>query len=187
MISGTGTGSNGRDPYAGAAGASFPGFAWQGVRTDAVPQVQPAGVETTARMATPAPTVNCSGRILNGTACPDDGPSGMAWYIILAIAVGGAVGIALLAVLIWFLATKYGPSAAKKAQYVPLIEKPADKPGDKPAVKPGDKPAVKPGDKPAVKPTAKPGDKPADAKPVAIKIIPVNLVTHMQPPVWATQ
>jgi len=138
-------------------------------------------------MATPAPTVNCSGRILNGTACPDDGPSGMAWYIILAIAVGGAVGIALLAVLIWFLATKYGPSAAKKAQYVPLIEKPADKPGDKPAVKPGDKPAVKPGDKPAVKPTAKPGDKPADAKPVAIKIIPVNLVTHMQPPVWATQ
>lgn len=43
----------------------------------------------------------------------------MAWYIILAIAGGGGVGLVLIAVLIYVLVTKYKPQA-KVAPYTPM-------------------------------------------------------------------
>ena len=67
----------------------------------------------------------------------------------------GLVTAALLAVLIWFLVTKYGPKSNKVSGYTPVPAKPPDPPGAKPA------------------------------DPAAVKVIPVNLVTHPAPP--ATQ
>lgn len=115
-----------------------------------IPQQQTPGVETT-----PAPTKNCSGVIVNGTSCPGDGEGGLSLWAIIGIAAGSVAGAALLAVLIWFLVTKYGPKSNKVSGYTPVPAKPPDPPGAKPA------------------------------DPAAVKVIPVNLVTHPAPP--ATQ
>ena len=160
LINGTGTGSNGGDPYNGLNRLSFSGAAYMGEKTDVVPQAQPqpAGLGTTTAApmtSTPPPFVNCSGQIYNGTACPDGGAKGLSVLMIIIIVVCSTVGAAGLAVLIWFLVTKYGPKAPKKAEYAPLINHPPDKP-------------------------AEPG-------PTAIKVIPVNLVAHMHPPVGPWQ
>jgi len=122
-----------------------------------IPQpIDPAGISTTPP---PAPVVNCSGRVLNGTSCPDEGSSSMLLYIIIA-AVGAAVVIALIAVLVYFLVKRKRDAAAKNKGYVPVPDKP--------------------GDKPSVKPTVKPGEVPA-------KVISVSLVTRVHPPGWCEE
>ena len=84
-FNGTGTGSNGADPYNGLSGFTFSGGAFKGVQTIVIPQAQPAGLGTTTPAMTPPPIVNCSGHIYNGTACPDDGAKGLSVVIIVVI------------------------------------------------------------------------------------------------------